>query len=68
MYHDIGDCVQQLSGINLVPLAHGRPYFTLEEVEDAVEMATQGRVVTPVGAVLWRVRCDVSMGRSCRLM
>ena len=37
IYHDIGDCVQQLSGINLIPLAHERPYFTLEEVKAAVE-------------------------------
>ncbi len=52
VYHDIGDCVQQLSGINLVPLAHGRPYFTLGEVEAAVGTAVGGRVLTPVGAVV----------------
>ena len=33
LYHDTGDCVQQLSGINMVPLAAGRPYFTLDEVQ-----------------------------------
>ena len=52
VYHDIGDCVQQLSGINLVPLAYGRPYFTLGEVEAAIGTAIGGRVLTPVGAVV----------------
>lgn len=52
IYHDIGDCVQRLSGINLVPLAHGRPYFTPDEVREAVETATQGRVLTPVGTLV----------------
>ena len=52
IYHDIGDCVQRLSGINLIPLAHGRPYFTLDEVRDAAETATQGRVITPVGTLV----------------
>ena len=51
IYHDIGDCVQRLSGINLVPLAPARPYFTLEEVKSAVETAAGGRVLTPVGAL-----------------
>ena len=52
LYHDTGDCVQQLSGINMVPLAAGRPYFTLDEVRDAVEESVGGRVVTPVGALM----------------
>ena len=52
IYHDIGDCVQQLSGINLIPLAHQRPYFTLEEVKAAVETSVAGRVLTPVGALV----------------
>ena len=52
IYHDIGDCVQQLSGINLVPLAHERAYFTLEEVKATVETAVSGRVLTPVGALV----------------
>ncbi len=51
VYHDIGDCVQRLSGINLVPLAHERPYFTLDEVRAAVEASRVGRVITPVGAL-----------------
>ena len=52
LYHDTGDCVQQLSGINMVPLAAGRPYFTLDEVRNAVEESVGGRVVTPVGALM----------------
>ena len=52
IYHDIGDCVQQLSGINLVPLAIQRPYFTMEEVKAAVETAVSGRVLTPIGALV----------------
>ncbi len=52
IYHDIGDCVQQLSGVNLIPLAYERPYFTLEEVRAAVETAVRGRVLTPVGALV----------------
>ena len=52
LYHDTGDCVQQLSGINMVPLAAGRPYFTLDEVRDSVEASVSGRVVTPVGALM----------------
>ena len=52
LYHDSGDCVTQLSGINLVPLAKGQPGFTLEEVKGVVEESTAGRVLTPVGAVM----------------
>ena len=52
IYHDIGDCVQRLSGINLVPLAYQRPYFTLNEVQSTVETSVGGRVLTPVGAVV----------------
>ena len=52
IYHDIGDCVQQLSGINLIPLAHERPYFRLEEVKAAVETSVSGRVLTRVGALV----------------
>ncbi len=52
IYHDIGDCVQRLSGINLLPLAFGRPYFTLDEVKAAVETSVGGRVTTPVGSLV----------------
>jgi threonine aldolase len=52
LYNDTGDCATRLSGINLVPLAKGRPYFTLEELENAITQSNAGRVTNPVGAVV----------------
>ena len=52
LYNDSGDCATRLSNINLVPLAKGSPYFTLEALKTAVEQAENGRVVNPVGAVM----------------
>jgi threonine aldolase len=52
LYNDCGDCVTRLSGINLVPLAKDCPYFTLAELQAAVERAVTGRVLNPVGAVM----------------
>jgi threonine aldolase len=52
LYNDTGDCVSQLSGINLVPLGKERPYFTVQELETAVVQAEVGRVMNPVGAVM----------------
>ena len=52
LYQDTGDCVQQLSGIHLVPLGAGRPYFTLDEVRSAIDESVSGRVVSPVGALM----------------
>lgn len=46
LYRDEGDCAQQLSNLNLVPLS-----ITLDEVKDEVERAGQGRVAAPVGAI-----------------
>ena len=51
LFSDSGDCVQTLSGINLIPLAPGRATFTLADVEDAVERAKSGRVTTPVSVI-----------------
>jgi threonine aldolase len=51
LYNDEGDCAQQLSGLNLVPLAPGRATFTLAEVEVAVSGAPEMRVATPIGAI-----------------
>ena len=34
LYNDSGDCVTRLSNINLIPLAKGCPYFTLETLKD----------------------------------
>ena len=52
LYNDTGDCVPRLSGIHLVPLAPGRPYFTLDELQAVVQRSVTGRVDSPVGAVL----------------
>ena len=51
LFNDSGDCVQTLSGINLIPLAPGRATFTLSDVTDAVERARSGRVATPVSVI-----------------
>ncbi len=51
LYRDCGDCVQNLSGITLVPLASGKATVTLADVESAAADSMLGRVVTPVGAV-----------------
>ena len=52
LYQDSGDCVTRLSSINLIPLAHGRPAFHLDELQEAVAGSTSGRVASPVGAVM----------------
>src|SRR5215472_4664465 len=52
LYNDTGDCVPRLSGIHLVPLAPGRPYFTLDELREVLLRSVTGRVDSPVGAVL----------------
>ena len=52
LYNDSGDCVIRLSNINLIPLAKGCPYFTLETLKAAIEQSERGRVINPVGAVM----------------
>ena len=52
LYQDSGDCVSRLSNINLLPLAKDRPHFTVEELRRVVEQSEQGRVLTPVGALM----------------
>ena len=52
LYQDSGDCVSRLSNINLLPLAKDRSHFTVEELKQAVEQSEQGRVLTPVGALI----------------
>ena len=51
LYKDCGDCCQTLSGLTLIPLAPGKPSFTLKDVEDAAYDSTSGRVLTPIGAI-----------------
>jgi len=50
LYNDCGDCVQTLSGLNLVPLAPGRATFTADEVQEQLARPN-ARVPTPVGAI-----------------
>ena len=52
LYQDSGDCVSRLSNINLLPLAKDRPHFTVKELRQAVEQSEEGRVLTPVGALM----------------
>jgi threonine aldolase len=52
LYNDTGDCVPRLSGINLIPLAPGRPAFTLAELQEVLQRSVTGRVVSTVGAVM----------------
>jgi threonine aldolase len=51
LYNDEGDCAQQLSGLNLVPLATRCATVTLAEIEAAVAGAPEMRVAAPVGAI-----------------
>jgi threonine aldolase len=52
LYHDTGDTLAQLSGINLVPMAKGRTYFTLDELKEAIVESKSGRVLNLIGAVM----------------
>ena len=51
LYNDSGDCAQELSGLNLVPLAGRRSTIDLDEVGRWVERTAQGRVGMKVGAI-----------------
>src|SRR5256714_15657494 len=51
LYNDEGDCAQQLSGLNLVPLAPGRASFTLDEAAAEIAGPPEARVAVPVGAL-----------------
>lgn len=52
IYNDSGDCVQQLSQLNLIPMASETATFTLEDVKRVVERTDSGRVTTGVGAIV----------------
>jgi threonine aldolase len=51
LWNDEGDCAQTLSGLTLVPLAHGRATVSLAEIQTAVAGAPGMRVAVPVGAI-----------------
>ncbi len=52
VYNDTGDASQNLSNLNLIPLAQDRATFTLEEVEAVLSRTAGGRVAAEVGAIL----------------
>ena len=51
LYNDEGDCAQQLSGLNLVPLAPGRASFTFDEAAAEIAGPSEARVAIPIGAI-----------------
>lgn len=51
VYNDTGDSAQQLSQLNLVPLAPGEATFRWEAVERLLERSAAGRVPLAVGAI-----------------
>ena len=51
LYCDSGDGATALSGLQLVPLAAGRPTITLDEVRHQIERAEGGRVPARVGVL-----------------
>ena len=51
IYQDSGDAVQNLSGINLIPLGNNAPFFTANQFQQAIKDSLSGRVVTKVGMV-----------------
>ena len=51
IYHDVGDTLARLSGLNVIPLATDRPYFTADELQTALDQSVEGRVLNPVGVV-----------------
>jgi threonine aldolase len=51
LLNDSGDCVERLSGLNLVPLAPGQATFTREDVEKELARTASGRVATGVGVI-----------------
>jgi len=52
IYNDSGDCLQQLSQLNLVPLAPDAATFTREDVKKVLERTGSGRVTTGVGVIV----------------
>lgn len=51
IYNDTGDACQTLSGLTLIPLAHGKSTFTMADIEAVLTRTASGRVATDVGAI-----------------
>ena len=63
IYQDSGDALQNLSGINLVPLGGDKPYFDLSELTQSLNKAKTRRVKNPLGAVVIESPVRRSQGR-----
>jgi threonine aldolase len=57
IYCDSLDCVQALSGCNLIPLALGRATIPLTEIEETCQRSLNGPFPAPVGAI--SIECPV---------
>jgi threonine aldolase len=51
LYNDSGDCAQELSALNLLPLAPGQASFGWDDVARVLERTASGRVARSVGAI-----------------
>jgi threonine aldolase len=51
LYNDSGDCAQQLSQLNLIPLAAGEATFRWDDVARLLDRTATSRVATGVGAI-----------------
>ncbi len=51
LYNDSGDCAQELSALNLIPLAPGQASFGWKDVVRVLERTSSGRVAKTVGAI-----------------
>ena len=51
LYNDSGDCAQNLSGLNLIPLGYNEVDFDLSQVKEVTGRTEAGRVKTEVGAI-----------------
>ncbi len=51
LYNDSGDMTQALSGLNLIPLAKGKATFSLDEIKEEIQRASNGKVTTDIGVI-----------------
>lgn len=52
IYNDTGDCLQRLSGFNVIPLAQDCASFTLGDIQEALRVAEQARVRVEIGVLV----------------
>lgn len=51
VYNDCGDCVQNLSGINMIPIGYQKATFTRDDIKKELARSAAGRVETKIGAI-----------------